>query len=99
MNSLNRLFAGELREKTLILISHRLSTVTGVDYIYLINQGKVEESGTHEELMGRQGHPQSRSGQAPIHSDRISATFLTSCSWPVGYKPRIFSTGTFCNML
>ena len=54
--SLNRLFAGELREKTLILISHRLSTITGVDYIYLINQGKVEESGTHEELMGRQGN-------------------------------------------
>lgn len=54
--SLNRLFAGELRDKTLILISHRLSTITGVDYIYLINEGKVEEDGTHEELMERQGH-------------------------------------------
>ncbi len=53
---MNRLLAGELREKALILISHRLSTIAGVDYIYLINEGKVEEEGTHEELMARQGH-------------------------------------------
>lgn len=53
---INRLFTEELKEKTLILISHRLSTLSGVDYIYLIHNGVIEESGTHEELMEHQGH-------------------------------------------
>ncbi len=53
---INRLFTGELREKTLVLISHRLSTISGVDYIYLIHNGRIEEEGTHEALMAKAGH-------------------------------------------
>ena len=53
---INRLFTGELREKTLVLISHRLSTISGVDYIYLIHNGTIEEEGTHETLMAKTGH-------------------------------------------
>ena len=41
------------RGKTLIVIAHRLSTVTGADQIILVNDGNVEASGTHEELLGK----------------------------------------------
>lgn len=43
------------QDKTMILISHRLSTTRDCDRIYLLEQGKVAESGTHRELMGRDG--------------------------------------------
>lgn len=37
--------------KTVILISHRLENVVGSDRILLLDKGKIEESGTHSELM------------------------------------------------
>lgn len=37
--------------KTVILISHRLENVLGSDKILLLDKGKIEESGTHSELM------------------------------------------------
>lgn len=37
--------------KTVILISHRLENVVGSDKILLLAKGKIEESGTHSELM------------------------------------------------
>ena len=41
--------------KTLIVIAHRLSTVTSADCIYVIKDGAIEDSGTHEELLSRHG--------------------------------------------
>ncbi|KKQ97412.1 MAG: ABC transporter related protein [Candidatus Woesebacteria bacterium GW2011_GWB1_39_12] len=41
------------REKILILISHRFSTVRMADKILLIDGGKIWEQGTHQELMNR----------------------------------------------
>lgn len=43
------------QDKTMILISHRLSTTRDCDRIYLLERGKVAESGTHHELMSRDG--------------------------------------------
>jgi ATP-binding cassette, subfamily B, bacterial MsbA len=41
--------------KTLVLIAHRLSTVRRADCIYVLSQGRVAESGRHEDLMTKDG--------------------------------------------
>lgn len=41
--------------KTLIMIAHRLSSVTGADCIYVMEDGHISESGTHKELLERGG--------------------------------------------
>ena len=41
--------------KTVILISHRLANVVSSDNIYVLHNGRVEQSGTHTELMEKPG--------------------------------------------
>lgn len=43
------------KNKTLIIISHRFSTVRNADKIYVIDSGKIIESGSHSELMNFNG--------------------------------------------
>ena len=45
-----------LKEKTVITIAHRLSTVKNADMIYVIEDGKLVQSGNHKELEEQEGH-------------------------------------------
>ena len=44
-----------LRQRTSIVVSHRISTVRDADLILVIDQGRVVERGTHDELVGQAG--------------------------------------------
>lgn len=44
------------KTRTVILISHRLANVTTADNIYVMQQGKVCEAGSHAELLARDGY-------------------------------------------
>ncbi len=45
-----------LRGRTSFVIAHRLSTIRRADRILVINRGRIEESGSHEELLRLRGH-------------------------------------------
>jgi len=45
-----------LKDKTVITIAHRLSTVKNADTIYVLNEGEIVQRGSHEELEEQEGH-------------------------------------------
>lgn len=49
--ALERLFA----DRTTIVIAHRLSTIQRADWIYVVDDGRVAEQGTHEQLLEQNG--------------------------------------------
>ena len=53
--NLNRAMTEASEHKTVIFISHRLSTTVIADRIYVMENGEIIESGSHEELMNRGG--------------------------------------------
>ena len=58
--------------KTVIMIAHRLSTVAGADQIYVIENGRIAESGNRQELLKKGG----------IFS-RMWQDYQTSVQWKV----------------
>lgn len=61
------------KDKTVIMIAHRLSTVTNADCIYVLSDGKIAESGRHSELVAKDG----------IYS-RMWNEYNKSVNWQVG---------------
>lgn len=51
MENLNNFF----KNRTVVIIAHRLSTVKNADQIVVIDSGKIKESGKHQELLDKQG--------------------------------------------
>jgi ATP-binding cassette subfamily B protein len=52
LNELKRLRAGQ----TTLLVSHRVSTARHADRIMIIDQGSILETGSHDELLNKQGY-------------------------------------------
>ena len=50
-NAISRLIKG----KTVLVIAHRLRTIADADQILVLNNGKIEEAGAHEQLMSKNG--------------------------------------------
>lgn len=61
------------KDKTVIMIAHRLTTVQNADRIFVLKDGRIEESGVHSELVAKGGL------YAKMWED-----YQTSVSWKVG---------------
>lgn len=71
--AVQRAFERLAEGRTVIMIAHRLTTVQNADNIYVLKGGKVAESGTHAQLMERNG----------IYNDMYEE-YRTSVTWKVG---------------
>lgn len=66
-------FTALSKGKTVIMIAHRLSTVTGADRIFVVKDGAIAECGKHGELLERDG----------LYA-RLWAEYNRSAAWKVG---------------
>lgn len=70
-------FAELSKDKTVIMIAHRLTTVKNADKIFVLKDGQIEDTGTHDELV------KNGSIYAKMWKD-----YQTSISWKVGGAKR-----------
>ena len=52
---IQKAFAALTKDRTVIMIAHRLSTVVGADRIIVLDSGRVAEEGTHTQLLEKNG--------------------------------------------
>jgi ABC-type multidrug transport system fused ATPase/permease subunit len=78
LEALGRLMEG----RTTFMIAHRLSTVRGADQILVLNDGRIEEHGTHHELLRHGGLYHSLWTTQTVHGDEVASP------WPPPVPPR-----------
>ena len=54
-HQIQKAFDGLIKNKTVIMVAHRLSTVQDADQILVMKNGAIAESGTHSDLIKHQG--------------------------------------------
>lgn len=54
-NELTKAIEALTKEKTVIMIAHRLKTVEHADQILVVDHGKIVQRGAHEQLMAQDG--------------------------------------------
>ena len=74
---IQKAFARLMKDRTVIMIAHRLTTVMGADSIIVLDEGKVAEQGTHEELVKAGG----------LYS-RMWADYSKAVQWKIGKEAK-----------
>ena len=69
---MNAAISEVIRGKTVLIIAHRLHTVLGADKIVVLDSGRIESQGTHDELLK----------SSPVYQ-RLWAAAKLSIEWEV----------------
>lgn len=75
-----------VRDKTVVMIAHRLKTIENADQILVVNEGRIQECGTHRELLERNGlyarlwNLQNRSKEWSLGSRKTCRDRLDRCT-------------------